>query len=185
MPLGVAPEEVPPERASPWRTNECPSVVIVVDPGAALLLLLLLVLRVRLHQDHHVGRHIHQLFHHLRGGKGRAQRAGWQRDLGHCDNLVGHRRIDRPQHGHQLVHHLRLKNTESRHDGSNVTNLLRGVPQNPLLRPRLSKSLGPATAGLFIEQLEEHRLGRRSLPDLGRVLRLALLLPGPGLPLSS
>ena len=43
--------------------------------------------------------------------------------------------------------HLQLRNTESRHDGSEVTNLLRGVPQNPLLRPRLSESLGPPTAG--------------------------------------
>ena len=87
--------------------------------------------------------------------------------------------------GGQLEHHLRLSNTESRHDGSDVTNLLRSVPQNPLLRPRLSESLGPPTTGLFFEQLEEHRLGRRSLPDRGRVVQLALLLPGPGLLLSS
>ena len=33
---------------------------------------------------------------------------------------------------------------------------------------RLSESLGPPTAGLFFKQLEEHRLGRRSLPDRGR-----------------
>ena len=51
-------------RASPWRTNECPSVIIVIDPRAALLLLHVVLLhRVRLHQDHHVRRHFHQLFH--------------------------------------------------------------------------------------------------------------------------
>ena len=43
----------------------------------------------------------------------------------------------------------------------------------------------PPPAGLFFVQAEELRLGRRSLPDLGRVVQLALLLPGPDLLLSS
>ena len=55
VPLGVAPEKVPPERASPWRTNECPSVVIVVDPGAALLLLLLVPVSVSIKTTTSVG----------------------------------------------------------------------------------------------------------------------------------
>ena len=42
----------------------------------------------------------------------------------------------------------------------------------------------PPSAGLFFVQAEDHQLGRRSLPDLGRVVHLALLLPGPGLLLS-
>ena len=55
---------------------------------------------------------------------------------------------------------------------------------------RWTRSCGPGgstrpVGRLFVVQAEEHRLGRRSRPELGRALHLALLLPGPGLPLSS
>ena len=39
-----------------------------------------------------------------------------------------------------------------------------------------------ASRWVFVVQTGEHRLGRRRFPELGRVLRLALLLPDPGLP---
>ena len=42
-----------------------------------------------------------------------------------------------------------------------------------------------ASAGLFVVRTEDHRLERRSRPDRGSVVQLALLLPGPGLLLSS
>ena len=89
----------------------------------------------------------------------------------------------------QLVHRLRHRSIEDLHRGSDtheVSDVLHGVPRDPLLWPRrLCQAGRPPPAGLFVEQAEEHRLGRRSRPELGRVLRLALLLPGPGLPLSS
>ena len=73
------------------------------------------------------------------------------------------------------------------HHGSKadkVDNMLHGVPLDPLLWPRRLYQAGRPPAGLFVVQAEEHRLGRRSRPELGRVVQLALLLPGPGLPLS-
>ena len=103
-------------------------------PGAALLLLL--VLRVRLHQDHHVRLGTSTSCSIICVAARAARRGrGWQRDLGHCDNLVGRRRIDILQYSHQLVHHLRLRNTETRHDESDVGKLLHGVSLYLLLRP--------------------------------------------------
>ena len=49
---------------------------------------------------------------------------------------------------------------------------------------RLCQAGRPPSAGLFVVQAEEHRLGRRSRLDRGRVVQLALLLSGPGLLLS-
>ena len=116
----------------------------------------------------------------------RTRKAGWPGDLGHCDNLLGHHRIDVLDHGHQLVHHLRLKYSKKGHHGSDVGKLLHGVSLYPFLGPRrLCQAGRPPPAGLFFVQAEEHRLGRRSLPVLVRVVQLALLLPGSGLPLSS
>ena len=131
-------------------------------------------------------RHFHQLFRLLRLTENRTRKAGWPEDLGHYDNLLGHHRIDVLDHGHQLVHQLRLRNSKRGHHGSDVGKLLHGVPLDPLLRPRrLCQAGRPPPAGLFLVQLEEHRLGRRSLPVRVREVQLALLLPGPGLPLSS
>ena len=75
------------------------------------------------------------------------------------------------EHGHRLQH----KYIENLHHGSEVGKLLHGVALDPLLRPRLSESLGPPPAGLFLVQLEELRLGwgvegGRGLPDLGRAV---------------
>ena len=82
--------------------------------------------------------------------------------------------------------HLRLGYSKRGHHGSDVGKLLHGVSLYPLLRPRqLCQAGRPPPAGLFFVQTEEHPLGRRSLPVLVRVVHLALLLPGPGLPLSS
>ena len=131
-------------------------------------------------------RHFHQLFRLLRLTENRTRKAGWPGDLGHCDNLLGHHRIDVLDHGHQLVHHLRLRYSKRGHHGSDVGKLLHGVSLYRLLRPRrLCQAGRPPPAGLFDVQAEEHRLGRRSLPVLVREVQLALLLPGPGLPLSS
>ena len=54
-------------------------------------------------------RHFHQLLRLLRLTENRTRKAGWPGDLGHCDSLLGHHRIDVLDHGHQLVHHLRLR----------------------------------------------------------------------------
>ena len=89
------------------------------------------------------------------GGARRTVRgkAGWPGDLGHCNNLLGHHRIDVLDHGRQLVHHLRL-----RYYGSDVGNLLHGVSLYPLLRPRrLCQAGRPPPAGLLFVQAEEHR----------------------------
>ena len=100
-------------------------------------------------------KHFHQLFRLLR--------------------LTGNRtRIDELDHGHQLVHHLRLRYSKRGHHGSDVGKVLHGVWLYPLPRPRLSESLGPHPARLFFEQLEELRLGRRGLLSSWRVVLLAL-----------
>ena len=74
------------------------------------------------------------------------RRSSWAQDLRHFDHLLGHRED-------QLL-------VENLHHGSGVGKLLHGVPQNPLLRPRLRERLGPRPAGLFSVQLVVLRLGR-------------------------
>ena len=78
-------------------------------------------------------------------------------------------------------------NVEDLHHGSTadeVDSMLHGVPLDPLLWPRrLCQAGRPPPAGLFVVHLD--RLGRRSRPELGRVVQLALLLSGPGLLLFS
>ena len=54
------------------------------------------------------------------------------------------------------------------------------VSHTPHLRPRLCASLGPRTAGLFV-QAKELLLERRMRPERGRVVHLVILLPRPGL----
>ena len=81
-------------------------------------------------------RHFHQLFRLLRLTENRTRKAGWPGDLGHCDNLLGHHGVDELDHGHQLVHQLRLRYSKRGHHGSYVGKLLHGVSLHPLLRPR-------------------------------------------------
>ena len=91
-------------------------------------------------------RHFHQLFRLLRLTENRTRKAGWPGDLGHCDNLLGHHRIDVLDQGHQLVHHLRLRYSKKGHHGSDVGKLLHGVSLYLLLRPpRLTQTGWPAT----------------------------------------
>ena len=110
--------------------------------------------------EHHVRWLVHQLFRRLRLTERRARRAGWQGDLGHCDNLLRNRRIVGLEHGHQLVHHLRHRNIQHLNHGSEVGKLLHGVlPDLLLWPPRLTQAEWPGTAGLFLMQLEELWLG--------------------------
>ena len=84
---------------------------------------------------------------------------------------------------------------ENLHHGSEVhrgkvDDVLHGVPLYPLLRPRLSEGLGPHSAGLFLVQPEELRLGgRREGVSLGSSpcssSRSPPPLPGPVRPLTS
>ena len=96
-------------------------------------------------------RHFHQLFRLLRLTENRTRKAGWPRDLGHCDNLLGHHRIDVLDHGHQLVHHLRLRYSKRGHHGSDVGKLLHGVSLYPLLRPLLAGRLPPGSSSCKLE----------------------------------
>ena len=113
------------------------------------------------------------------------------RDLGHFDDLLGirHERVKETEDVWQLFHRLRHRTIEDLHHkqaADKVDKMLHGVPLDPLLWPRrLCQAGRPPPAGLFVVQAEEHRLERRSLPDLCRAAQPALLLPGPGLPLSS
>ena len=127
-------------------------------------------------------RHFHQLFRRLRVTKNRkrvneaARKPATTLDLGRFDNLS---------------HHQRHRSVENRQKGV-VDDLLHGAPLYPLLwPPRLTQTGWPGTPGrhhVFVGELivlGACRVGRRSRPELGRVLRLALLLPGPGRLLSS
>ena len=77
---------------------------------------------------------------------------------------------------HRLLH----RSIEDLHHGSKFGRLLHGAPLD--LRPqRLCQAGRQPPAGLFFVEAEELRL-KRSLPDLGRVVQLALILSGPGLP---
>ena len=108
--------------------------------------------------------HFHQLFRELRLTEDRTLRDGVLGDLGHVDNLLGHRVVEELEHVHQLVHHLRHRSVEieHRHGDKGLDHLLRGVPLDPLLRPpRLDQTGRPQPAGLFLKELEELRLGRR------------------------
>ena len=84
-------------------------------------------------------------------------------ELGHGDDqLVQRRRVELPKE----VHHPNLsqqpRSVQDLHHGSDVGELLHGVPLNRLLRPPRRDQTGrPGTAGLFFVQLEELRLGRR------------------------
>ena len=68
--------------------------------------------------------------------------------------------------------------------GTSLDNLVNAVPLHPLLRLRVLDWTWPPPAGLFLAQLEELWVVRREgLPELGRVVQLAPLLPSPVLPL--
>ena len=55
-----------------------------------------------LHDNHHVRWHFHRKLRHLRGGKSRAKRTGWARDLGHFDNLFGDHSVEEREYVHQF-----------------------------------------------------------------------------------
>ena len=69
-------------------------------------------------------------------------------DLGHFDLLRRDEEIDDLQHILQLVHHLRHNSVKSRQQRSDVSRLLHGVPQNPLLRPDLVEAVRPGAPKL-------------------------------------
>ena len=113
-------------------------------------------------------RHFQQLFRLLRLAVNRTRKAGWPGDPGHCDNLLGNHRIDVLDHGHQLVHHLRLRYSKRGHHGSELGKVLHGVSLDPLLwSRRLTPTGWPPPAGLLFVQAEELLLGRVGLPGLG------------------
>ena len=61
-------------------------------------------------------RHGHQLFRQLRITHQASRRDVLEDDLGHFNNLLGnrHKRIDEPEHIHQLFHHQRHRSIERR-----------------------------------------------------------------------
>ena len=62
----------------------------------------------------HDRRRYHQLFHRLRRTKDCASSAGWTHDLGHFDNPLGNREVERCEKVHQLFYHLRHNVVEQR-----------------------------------------------------------------------
>ena len=95
-------------------------------------------------------RHFHQLFHHLQHLRESACRAGWQRDLGHFNNLLGIRKMSGKEQCQRLVHLLWHRNIEGR-ERDDVDVLLHGALQNPLLRPDL-RELSAGTSSTSIGQ---------------------------------
>ena len=91
----------------------------------------------------HDRRRYHQLFHRLRRTKDCASSAGWTHDLGHFDNLLGNREVERCEKVHQLFYHLRHNVVEQRDQRHRVDDLLRGAQLYPLLRQHLKQRCWP------------------------------------------
>ena len=86
-----------------------------------------------------------------------------RQDLRHFDNLlgIGHERVEETHDVRQLFNHLRHRCIENLHYGSDtheVSDVLHYVPLDPLLRPGLGENSGPHPRGVFVKQLEEHRI---------------------------
>ena len=113
--------------------------------------------------DNCVRWHFHQLFRHLRLTESRARRAGWQRHLGHCDNLLRNRRIVGLQHGHQMVHHLRHRNAYPAFEP---------WERSRQAAPRCAAKSAPVAPAADPDRVAV--AGRWVLPDCGRVVRLVL-----------
>ena len=124
-------------------------------------------------------RRFHQLFRQLQYPRESACRAGWQRDLGHFNDLLGITKVSGQEQRQRLVHHLRHWNIEG-WERDDVDVLLHGAPQNPLLRPDLREPVRPgAQDGRHIINVHSKvhcacRLGRRMRP----VLEIHLLSSG-------
>ena len=108
-------------------------------------------------------RHFHQLFYQLRITQNRAHRDVRSKDLGHISNPLGNGRepVEELEHVLQLFHRLRHRRVENLHHGrkaDEIDNVLHGVPLNPFLRPGLCENPGPHPCGVFVKQLEEHRV---------------------------
>ena len=88
-------------------------------------------------------RHFNQLFSQLRRTEDCASTPWWTHDLGNFDNLLGQRLVEDLQDTHQLFHLLPLDHEEQRDHRNRVGDLLRGVPQDPLLRPGLPELSRP------------------------------------------
>ena len=119
----------------------------------------------------------------------RAHRDVLRKDLGHFDNVLWNRQkeVKEAHDVRQLFHHLRHRSVEKLYHRGMNGNLLHGTRQISLLwPPRLTQTGWPGTPGrhhVFVGELVvlgACRVGRRSRPELGRALRLALLLPDPG-----
>ena len=92
---------------------------------------------------------------------------GWDAvigDLGHVDNLLdGQLRVQRPEEVHQLLSQLRHRSIENLHERADDVLMLHGVPQYPLLWPRVQDWPWPQPCGVFVKQLEVHRIPGHSL----------------------
>ena len=100
-------------------------------------------------------------------------------NLGHFDNLNGHRALRNPQCIHHAVHQLRHRKIKNLHQRCKLAKILHDVPLHLALPASdLRQRCWLVPAGLFFET-EELRLGCGGLPDLRRVLLLVLPTPRP------
>ena len=115
------------------------------------------------------------LFCHLRHAEHSALRDDvLGSDLGHVDHLLKHQGVDEPEDFHQLAHRLRHKNVERRDGHNRLQHGLHGALPNPFLWLwRLCQAWQAVPRRALLHTAEEHPLGRRSLPDLGREVQLA------------
>ena len=103
-------------------------------------------------------------------------------DLGHFNNLLGHRDVQELVDLHQLLSHQRHKNIERRQEGRGVANLFHGVPVYTLLRPHLRERRWQA-ATRRQAHLQHQVISTQCLPpgswDAPERGREALLVPTP------
>ena len=77
------------------------------------------------------------------------------------------------------------RSIEDLHEGTRLDPVLHNVPLNPRLRRRVRDRPWPRSAGLFLVEAEELRLGCGGIPDRRRVVQLVPPHTGPGSLLSS
>ena len=95
-----------------------------------------------------IGRHCHQLIHHLRLLERGTLQDRVLKNLGHFDDLldVRQRLVEDLQHFHHRVHRLRRRNVEERDDGHNIDNLLHGAAAGLAPAARIRQTAGPAAS---------------------------------------
>ena len=129
----------------------------------------------------HDRRRFHQLFHRMRRTKDCASSAGWTHDLGHVDNLLGNKEVERCEKVHQLFYHLRHSVVEQRDQRHRVDDLLCGALLYPFMRQHLKQRCWPPGGwclSIILHGVHRKVLGTSRLGG-GGIFRIVAVLSWP------